>query len=685
MKRCIIILLLIHLAISNINDNCKIIGLNHIKVDNAIPMLKALGYSVIDYDEDENGITFSPRLDTFENANAISDITIIKFPTQNSEYLDSGSGSSDEESALAGMSSYLGGSSMPDLISGEPPQRIMVCYENGKESDFRTLLEFLKNKIDVPSSQIMIEALVIEINSDELEELGINLSGQGANFTASNSTSELTANGTEATGLAIDYSDDDLTETVLGLAEDGVTEIEIEQVLQSQFNANIQALLNSSSGEILSKPSVMVMDGRQARIQIGQHIPITRTTSGTSYTSEDIEYVPTGIILNIRPRISSNNDEILMQVETIITDPQNLSYNSDGILITPIINNRKVETFIRIENNNPFIIGGLISDKKYDSVGGIPFLSKIPLIGKLFSNTGKNNIKKEVIIVLTPHIISNDNTSFSRVIPQDSHLFDSFGNDLFPNSYRLKNDDIFDLDFIYESSIVDNLLDYIKTNQKNLTKELELESYSMLSKGILPGEDILVRRMIYEIIEKEKYYDFIDPEKVLFPEEGEGIESLKEKIKFHDIFDSDHSKGLLLKFLADEENDLENPFTRPAFKVEVVSEINSKKEFKNQLYNNNQNSGNAILISEPKHLRRLYEVIILKKILSLNPDLNLNIKSFKAGVEIIFPSTESLIDNELFIDKDIAKYYYEANLYYEAFEKEFNKQVKPILNTIKLK
>ena len=683
MKRYIVILLLINFAISNINDNCKIIGLNHIKVDNAVPMLKAMGYSVIDYNEEDNGAILSPRLDSFENANAISDITIIKFPTQNSEYLDSGLGSSDEESSLAGMSSYLGGSSMPDLISGEPPQRIMVCYESGKESDFRTLLEFLKNKIDVPSSQIMIEALVIEINSDELEELGINLSGQGANFTASNSTSESTLNGASeaSSGLSIDYSDNDLTETVLGFADDG-TEIEIEQFLQSQFSANIQALLNSSSGEILSKPSVMVMDGRQARIQIGQHIPITRTTSGTSYTSEDIEYVPTGIILNIRPRISNNNDEILMQVETIITDPQNLSYNSDGILITPIINNRKVETFIRIENNNPFIIGGLISDKKYDSIGGIPFLSKIPLIGKLFSNTGKNNIKKEVIIVLTPHIISNENTSFSRVIPQDSHLFDSFGNDLFPNSYRLKNDDIFDLDFIYESSIVSKILDFASTEKLIPYQKSDAKTYDMLSNGVLPGEDILVRRMIYEIIEKEKYFEYIDPEKILFPEFNEGVESLKEKIKFHNIFDSDHSKGLLLKFLINEGNDLENSFTRPTFKVEVVSDINSKKEFKNQLYNNNQASGNAILISEPKHLRRLYEVIILKKILSLNPDLNLNIKSFKAGVEIIFPSTESLVNNELFIDKDIAQYYYEANLYYEAFENKFNMKIKPILSII---
>ena len=278
------------------------------------------------------------------------------------------------------------------------------------------------------------------------------------------------------------------------------------------FNANLEAILNSSSGEILSKPSVMVMDGRQARIQIGQHIPITRTTSGTSYTSEDIEYIPTGIILNIRPRISSNSNEILMQVETIITDPENLSYNSDGILITPIINNRKVETFVRVENNNPFIIGGLISDKKYDNTSGVPLLSKIPLLGKLFSNEGKNNVKKEVIIVLTPHIISKENKSFSRVIPQNSHLFDSFGNELFPNSYRLKDDDIFDLEFIQKSDVVNNLQNNLESL---LTKNtIDSERYSMLSKGILPGEDILIRRMIYEIIEREDYYKYINPEKI---------------------------------------------------------------------------------------------------------------------------------------------------------------------------
>ena len=80
----------------------------------------------------------------------------------------------------------------------------------------------------------------------------------------------------------------------------------------------------------------------------------------------------------------------------------------------------------------------------------------------------------------------------------------------------------------------------------------------------------------------------------------------------------------------------------------------------------------TILLSELKHLKRLYEVIVLKKILLLNPDLKLNIHSFKTGIEIIFPSTESLINNELFIDEDIAKYYYEVNRFIKENFKKFD-------------
>ena len=144
-----------------------------------------------------------------------------------------------------------------------------------------------------------------------------------------------------------------------------------------------------------------------------------------------------------------------MQVETIIT-VRSLSYNEDGILITPIINNRKVETFVRVENNNPFIIGGLISDKKYDNKGGIPGLLKIPLLENSFLGREKQ-CKKEVIIVLTPHIISSENKSFSRVIPK-IHIFLILSETNYLNSYRLKDDDIFDLSFIKESEKIQKLV-----------------------------------------------------------------------------------------------------------------------------------------------------------------------------------------------------------------------------------
>tara|TARA_A100001011_G_scaffold395396_1_gene490275 strand:+ start:2506 stop:4509 length:2004 start_codon:yes stop_codon:yes gene_type:complete len=656
----------------NINDNCKVISLNYVNSESAVAMLKAMGYSVVDYVQDESDFSFSPKLDTFDDIDSKAPgLTIFKFPYENVGYLDYNSSGESDGSAFEGMASYLGGSSMPDIISGEPPEKIMACYKDGSEPDFRVLLEFIKNKLDVPADQVMIEALVIEINSEELEELGINLYGQGENFTATTPDMSSDLDGSQVlSGLSIEYSDQALIDT------EG-------EVLQSMFNANIEALLNSSSGEILSKPSVMVMDGRQARIQIGQHIPITRTTSGTAYTSEDVEYIPTGIILNIRPRISNDKNDILMQVETIITDPEKLSYGSDGILITPIINNRKVETFISVENNNPFIIGGLISDKKYDSVGGIPILSKLPLIGKVFSHEGKNNIKKEVIIVLTPHIISNENKSFSRVIPQDSHLFDSFGNELFPNSYRLKDDDIFDLKFIYESPVVRDVLNMVQNDSYGKFEDLDFKSYRQLKEGVLPGEDILVRRMIYEIIEREKYFEYINPEKVIFPEDGSGIEFLKEKLRDYNIFKSEHFRALALKFVTNDSYDISKPFVRPAFKVDVIDIYDdSKKDFKNLLNQLNQDSGNTILISSPKHLRRLYEVIILKKILILNPDLNLNVKSFKTGLEIIFPSSDALINNDIFIDKDIAQYYYEINSYYEAFENKFNAEINPLINSI---
>ena len=97
MKNITLLYLLSCLLVSNINDNCKVVALNHIKSDNAIGILKALGYSVIDYTQDEETTSFNPKLDNFEDAPLEHPgLTVIKFPSGRTEYLDAGLDNNEE-------------------------------------------------------------------------------------------------------------------------------------------------------------------------------------------------------------------------------------------------------------------------------------------------------------------------------------------------------------------------------------------------------------------------------------------------------------------------------------------------------------------------------------------------------------------------------------------------------------
>ena len=178
--------------------------------------------------------------------------------------------------------------------------------------------------------------------------------------------------------------------------------------------------MSASAAEILSRPSVLVLDGRQARIQVGQQIPIVKTTSTQTAVSKSVDYIPVGIVLNLRPRISQDLTRITIQIETIITETEErlgALATTSGVQEAPVINNRKVQSFVRVANNTPFIVGGLISRKKSEVTGGIPFLSTIPFFGRLFSSSTVETIRKEVIVVIKPHIISEEGANFSRVVP----------------------------------------------------------------------------------------------------------------------------------------------------------------------------------------------------------------------------------------------------------------------------
>ena len=152
--------------------------------------------------------------------------------------------------------------------------------------------------------------------------------------------------------------------------------------------AQLQALLSSKGADILSRPSVLVLDGRQARIVVGQQIPVSTSTATGQNVVSSTDYLPVGIVLNLRPRVSNDRRTITLQVETIISEAtERIGIGSIGtsVLSAPVFNSRKVQTYVQVSNRTPFIIGGLISKKKSTQEGKVPLIGNIPLIGDFFT------------------------------------------------------------------------------------------------------------------------------------------------------------------------------------------------------------------------------------------------------------------------------------------------------------
>ena len=641
----------------------EVVKLSYIQTDRALAILKTMGYTVVEYraskgeTSGENNFTpnFSNNIDNL-NAPGVLPV-IIKMPDTETISLVSKTRAkvSTKKSAL-GVD--LGGVTLDNTTSGDPMQRLLIGYKSNNMRPLAQLLDLLANKIDVPASQVAIEALVIEINRDNLSELGVDFSAAG---------SGVTANFPPPQGGSISPFTVVLDRTLLGSG--------------ANFRANIDALVSKKLATIKSKPSALVLDGRQTRIQVGQQIPIVRTITDQIAKTRSVDYIPVGIVLNVRPRISEDGSSVTIQVETIISETEERIGATGGgdVESAPIINNRKVQSFVRVANNTPFIIGGLINEKSSDNEGGVPLLGQLPLIKNLFSVSGSKKVRREVIVVITPHIIRESADQFSRVIPQDSPLFDQDNNKSFPNSYRVRQGDIFDLSFIDESPVYQNIVQEVYKRANKDKTLAQKEPYQSILEGRIPGESVLVKKMLLDIIGKMNYVDFVDPESIIYfasslqDPAGFEVEMLSKAVK-----NIPANRAMKLTYSVTGKATIDKPFVQPTATVNYIS---LKESYKNELIKFNKIGASptedefTILLSAefPKYERRLYEVLILKKLLNMNPDLDLTLQYFKPGIEILFPSRDVLETTNFVVDRDAARLFYEVNLYYAAFGQEFNR------------
>jgi general secretion pathway protein D len=284
------------------------------------------------------------------------------------------------------------------------------------DTDEMAALEAVIARLDIRRAQVLIEAIIVEVTVLEGQELGLqwlfaNDNGAyGSNITTNearrNSLSQLGGalvpdDGSENIGtreVAASLATIPGTTLGWGMVDESLTMTVILNALESQGNTNI-----------LSTPSLLTLDNEEAFITVGQQVPFvtgsytsTGVGNGASNPFQTIERQSVGVTLKVTPQINEG-DAVVMDIT------QEVSSLGPALIASDIITNeRKIETMVLANDGNIVVLGGLVEDKVTDSSEGVPVLSSIPLLGRLFRSDAVEVTKQNLLVFIRPTIIRND-------------------------------------------------------------------------------------------------------------------------------------------------------------------------------------------------------------------------------------------------------------------------------------
>lgn len=174
---------------------------------------------------------------------------------------------------------------------------------------------------------------------------------------------------------------------------------------------DIRAVLNAEAKDnkikVLSSPSLMVLNNQEALIQVGEKIPVrtSELTTDTGTTSNTIQMRETGVSLWVKPRVNADGLVIMKIIQSVDNAIPAGSSGSSSQIDSPSILQRKIESTVAVNHGETVVLGGLINENKSYDVTGIPYLSKIPILGGLFGSTEKTLTRTELVIFITPRVI----------------------------------------------------------------------------------------------------------------------------------------------------------------------------------------------------------------------------------------------------------------------------------------
>lgn len=253
--------------------------------------------------------------------------------------------------------------------------------------DYKMLTQAIR-KLDVVPLQVLIEASILEVNLDGELRYGVewffknshrSKSGQGSLDILGNSA------GVAAFRPSFSYS-------IIDSAND--------------VRLALSAVASDSQIKILSSPSLMVLDNNTAMINVGDEIPVPTRQSVSNVdpnapTVNEVQFRSTGIKLEVTPRVN-NSGLVIMDISQEVSNAVENTLSSIG---APTIQQRQISSTVAINSGQTVVLGGLMRDTVTDLESGLPVLYQLPVIGKLFGQTSKEDNRTELIVLITPTVI----------------------------------------------------------------------------------------------------------------------------------------------------------------------------------------------------------------------------------------------------------------------------------------
>ena len=181
-------------------------------------------------------------------------------------------------------------------------------------------------------------------------------------------------------------------------------------------NALLSTEADKGNVNVISSPSLMVLNNQKAKINVGDQVPIqTGTTSiPTASTgiavASSIQYKDTGVTLEVTPRVNANG-MVIMDIHQIVSGVVPQTVTTPGVTSTATINKKEIQSSIAINDGQTIVLGGLIDDTNTINKSGIPLLYELPWIGSLFGNTSYTRIKDELVVLITPRVVKSKQDS----------------------------------------------------------------------------------------------------------------------------------------------------------------------------------------------------------------------------------------------------------------------------------